>query len=222
MDNHSDYYLLLADIRGSTNLSAPEGAAVMEYLIPQLERQNRLRAQELVYPLEINYGDEFAGLFSGPASLYRTIREIRDELHGVAEFRFVAAHGRVGYAEGSIREMGGPVFDTASRALNRAKKTRKFGTWQIADTAMNAALNALTNAADSLIAEMTDYQYQVFRHFRSGLKGVEIAERLQKDARSVSKAKSTGHAQTVIDIESAIDGLLDHLAKPAPRRAANV
>jgi hypothetical protein len=209
MDNRTDYYLILADIKGSTHLSPKKSAALMEQLLVQLDRQNQKHSSDIIYPLEVNYGDEFAGLFSKPRAFYQIISDIRDALRGTAEFRFVTAHGRIGYAGGTIREMGGPVFETASRSLSQLKKKRQFSEWQISDDATNLALTAMTNAAATLIDDMTPYQHIVYMFEKAGLKGTEIAKKLGKNPRSVSNAKKTGHSKTVIQIEQAMDAILD-------------
>lgn len=208
MDNHTEYYLILADIKGSTDLTPKKNAALMEQLLLQLERQNQKHSADIIYPLEVNYGDEFAGLFSKPRAFYQIISDIRDALRGIAEFRFVTAHGRIGYADGTIREMGGPVFETASRSLSQLKKKRQFSDWHIADDATNLALTAMTNAAATVIDDMTPYQHIVYMFEKAGLKGTEIAKKLGKNPRSVSNAKKTGHSKTVIQIEQAMDAIL--------------
>jgi len=213
MDNQTSYYLLLADIKSSVRLSAKKNTNLMAQLLPQLERQNQRLASEIIYPLEVNYGDEFAGLFSSPRALYNVVSDIRDALRGLASFRFVTAHGRIGYAGGTIREMGGPVFETASRSLIQLKKRREFSDWQIADPATNLSLTALTNAAATLIDEMTPYQHIVYMFQKAGLKGADIAAKLGKDPRSISNAKKTGHANTVIQTEQALNAVLDKVAR---------
>lgn len=212
MDNQTPYYLLLADIKGSVGLSSKTNTTLMEQLLPQLERQNQRLASDLIYPLEVNYGDEFAGLFATPRALYQVVADVRDALRGVARFRFVTAQGRIGYAGGTIREMGGPVFETASRALNQLKKRREFSDWQIANPATNLSLTALTNAAATLIDEMTPYQHIVYMFQKAGLSGAEIAQKLAKNPRSVSNAKKTGHAKTVIQVENALAAILAKIA----------
>jgi phosphoribosyl-ATP pyrophosphohydrolase len=208
MDNRSNYYLLLADLKASSRFSSEAGEATMSRLLPELEWQNQRAAKDLVYPLEVNYGDEFAGLFLRPALIQSIISEIRDMLRPVAAFRFVVACGRIGYASGTIREMGGPVFETAAIELNRLKKRKAHAAWFISNDATNAALSAMTNAAFSFVDEMTDYQHAVFLLQKAGLSGNEIAEKLGKDSRSVSNAKKTGHAKTVIQLETAMDAML--------------
>lgn len=215
MDQHSPYYLLLADIRGSSAPPASKSDAMMAQLLAQLARQNQRLSADIVYPLEVNYGDEFAGLFSTPRAFYQIVSDIRDTLRGIAEFRFVTAHGRIGYAGGSIREMGGPVFETASEALIRLKKKKQFSDWQISDPATNMSLTAMTNAAADLIDSMTPYQHIVYMFQKAGLKGTEIAEKLGKDPRSVSNAKKVGHTATAIQIEQAMTGLLAKLDREA-------
>ncbi|MEM9572448.1 MAG: hypothetical protein AAF996_13370 [Pseudomonadota bacterium] len=212
MDNQTPYYLLLADIKGSVSLSSKTNTNLMEQLLPQLERQNQRLSSEIIYPLEVNYGDEFAGLFATPRALYQVVADIRDALSGVARFRFVTARGRIGYAGGTIREMGGPVFEAASRALIQLKKRREFSDWQIADPATNLSLTALTNAAATLIDEMTPYQHIVYMFQKAGLSGAEIAQKLAKNPRSVSNAKKTGHAKTVIQVENAVAAILAQIA----------
>lgn len=208
MDNRTDYYLLLADLKGSSGLSSADGNSVMERLLPELEWQNQQAGGELAYPLEVNYGDEFAALFSTPRKINQVISDIRDMLRPVAEFRFVVARGRIGYAGGSIREMGGPVFESAARKLNRLKKARQYSDWQISDPATDLALTAMSNAAASLVREMTDYQHAVFLLQKAGLSGKEIAEKLSKNPRSVSSAKTTSHSKTVLQVEAAINAML--------------
>lgn len=187
----------------------------MQLLLPELERQNDRAGNDVVYPLEVNYGDEFAGLFSTPRQLNRITSDLRDVLRPHGAFRFVVAYGRVGFAGGTIREMGGPVFEAAAHALSDLKKARQYGDWQVGTSATNLALNAMTNAACTLVAEMTDYQHAVFLAQKAGLSGQEIAEKLSKNPRSVSNAKKTGHAKTVIQLEAAMDALLKHLGEHA-------
>lgn len=208
MDNRRDYYLLLADIKGSSDLTAQANTALMARLIPALEAQNDAHSADLAYPLEINYGDEFAGLFSNPRAIYQIVTTIRAALRGLASFRFVVAHGRIGFAGQTIREMGGPVFDTAASALSDLKKKKSFARWIMGQNTTRLSLDALTNGAHSLLQDMTDYQYDVFRLQSAGLKGVEIAKALSKDPRSVSNAKKTGHAKTAIALEQAIHSIL--------------
>ncbi|MEL7232021.1 MAG: hypothetical protein AAGJ85_05870 [Pseudomonadota bacterium] len=208
MDNQTPYYLLLADLKKSSRLTPDQSHAAMARLIPELEWQNQRASADLVYPLEVNYGDEFAGLFHQPDLIYRIISEVRDMLRPVAAFRFVVVRGRIGYAGGTIREMGGPVFETAAMELTRLKKRRAHGAWFVADAATDSALTAMTNAAATLVSNMTDYQHAVFLLQKAGLSGTEIAEKLKKDPRSVSNAKQSGHAKTVLEIESAMDGML--------------
>lgn len=212
MDNKTDYYLILADIKGSSALNSTRSASVMERLLPELARQNDRLSHDLVYPLEVNYGDEFAGLFSSPRGLYRLISDVRETLRPTATFRFVVAYGRIGYAGGTLPEMGGPVFERAAQALKALKTARKFSDWKLGDPANDAALTAMTNAANTMINDMTDYQYTVYWLEKAGLKGTEIAEKLGKNPRSISNAKKTGHSNDVISLERAVEALLDRTA----------
>lgn len=211
MDNQSDYYLLLADLTASTNLLPSQSSEVLQALDKTLKQMNTDLREQLVAPLEINYGDEFAGLFSTPDPIYDLVDAVRHSLRNLATFRFVVAHGRIGYASGPIRQMGGPVFKEASIALIDLKRTGRFADWRFADALSNATLNMLTNTSHVLIEEMTDYQYHVYRSLRRGGSQTDIAATLGKYEQSISKAVQRSHAALVIDTEAILaERLLEH------------
>lgn len=215
MDRTKRYFLLLADVKGSVRQSRTKAPYFMEQLLPELVRLNQRLEGDLVHPLEVNYGDEFAGLFSSPRSIYQVVSELRDLMRDTAEFRFVVAYDRIGFAGASIPEIGGPVFETAARLLSRLKKERGFSRWAVSDEPVNTALTALTNSAAALIDEMTPYQHIVYMFQKAGLSGIEIAEKLGKDSRSVSNAKKAGHSKAVIENEIAINTMLSVLHQQA-------
>ena len=178
-----------------------------DLLSTTLTSQNKINVDDLIAPLEINYGDEIAGLFKTPAKIPEIVDEIRHTLQNHIGFRYVVTYGRIGFAASTLREMGGPVFDQASKALLQLKKDKQFARWQLGRNPYDAALTALSNAAHTLISRMSSYQYEVYRLHRDGLAGVDIADQLGRDPRSVSNAKRSSHADIVIQSENALAGL---------------
>lgn len=212
MDNQTDYYLLLGDLRASTELEGERAEAVTRILREELARWSEACADDLVAGLDLNYGDEFAGLFSRPAPVYQIVDALRSALWGLSGFRFVLARGRIGSASAATSQMGGPVFVTANNALRRLKTRGRFAHFETGHPLADQALTALVEAAHTLRGEMTAYQLEVFALLKSGLPQTEIASRLGKFDQSVSDAAKRGHAELVIELDAAIEAQLEALS----------
>jgi len=204
MDNQTDYFLLLGDLAGSTGLSGEGAEAAMATLKVELARWTEHCADELVAGLDLNYGDEFAGLFTSPRRIYEITDGLRDALRGQVAFRFVLARGRIGVASDQTSQMGGPVFVTANDALKRLKIEGRFAQVVSQDPLADQTLTVLIEAAHQLRLEMTDYQYDVFQQLRAGRSQRAIAKALGKFEQSVSDAAKRGHAELVITLDRAI------------------
>ncbi len=212
MDNRTDYYLLLGDLRGSTALEGEEAETVTQILREQLGRWSLACADDLVAGLDLNYGDEFVGLFVRPARIYEIVDGLRDALSGHAGFRFAVARGRIGSASAQTSQMGGPVFVIANDALKRLKARGRFAQFETGHPVADRSLTALAEAAHTLRGEMTAYQAEVFGLLRAGLAQTEIARRLGKFDQSVSDAAKRGHAELVIELDEAITAQLAALS----------
>ncbi len=208
MDNQTEYYLLLGDLCDSTGLEGEKAEAVSRILREALAHWSDVCARDLAAGLDLNYGDEFTGLFLRPARIYDIIDGLRTALHGLAGFRFVLAYGRIGAASPLTRQMGGPVFVTANDALKRLKIEGRFAEVAIGHALSDATLTALIEAANTLREEMTDYQFEVFSLLKSGLSQKDIARRLGKFDQSVSDAAKRGHTELVIALDAAIGAQL--------------
>ncbi|MEL6324576.1 MAG: hypothetical protein AAFQ84_10155 [Pseudomonadota bacterium] len=204
MDLGSDYFLLLGDLKGSSSLTTDVSASVIDTVRAALRTLSDAHAADLLRPMELNYGDEFAALYRSPLRAYGAVSQIREALRGQTDFRFVVARGRLGAKADTLREMGGPVFKIASVALGSLKTSGTFGRWLIGTDLQNRTLSVLTNLVDDLIGEMTDYQYEVYRLTQEGMSGVEIAKYLDKTPQSVSKALVSSHGRTIIEAEALI------------------
>lgn len=212
MDNETNYYLLLGDLQGSTSLEGEAAETVSRILREELERWSAHCGDDLIAGLDLNYGDEFAGLFVRPTHTYEIVDGLRAALSGFASFRFVLARGRIGVASPATSQMGGPVFVLANEALNRLKARGRFACFETGHPAADLALSAMVEAAHTLRAEMTDYQAEVFRMLRTGLARKEIARRLGKFEQSVSDAAKRGHADLTIQLDRAIQAQLEILS----------
>lgn len=208
MDTDRDYFLLLIDVRDSTELPPDQLARAMARLKEELPRANRRLRKDLALGLRISYGDEVAGLFVSASRLFDAVATVRDALHPDAAVRFVVTRGRVGVASRDIRKVGGSVFKEADDTMERLKKQKRFVAWRLGDSVIDAVLDSLTGTANALLEDMTENQRAVFALVRRDLMRVQVAERLGKSKQSVSSAAVRGNVDLVVEAEHAIRMIL--------------
>ncbi|MEM7767093.1 MAG: hypothetical protein AAF253_06355 [Pseudomonadota bacterium] len=208
MDNRADYFLLLADLKRSTDLDAAGSARLFGRLNQALTDWSDACSGDLLAGLDLNYGDEFAGLFVRPNRIYEVVDGVRDALRGYGRFRVAIARGRIGAVSEDTSQMGGPVFKLANDALSSLKSRGQFAQWVLGNPLIDETLSVLTEAGNTLREDMTDYQYRVFQHLRDGTSQREIAAQLGKFEQSVSDAAKRGHADLALQIDQAIDAHL--------------
>lgn len=213
MDANREYFLLLVDIRGSTELAPDVMERAMARLRKELLRVNRRLQRDLALRLRMNYGDEIAGLFTAPERLFDAVVAIRDALHPDAAIRFAVSNDRIGVPTRDLRRVSGPAFKEADRLMRRLKTHNRFAAWRIGDSLLDAALNSLTQTSNALLEDMTDNQRSVFNLVRRGLKRVEVAERLGKSKQAISDAAIRGRVDLVVEAEHAIRKILVSLGQ---------
>ncbi len=213
MDVKTAYYLLLVDLKGSTQLQPERARPVFERLEEVLHQMNMSCAQSLVIPLSISYGDEIAGLFSSATPLYDVASTVRDALLSDLRIRFVVSRGTIGMPSQDIRQIGGDIFKQANDAMIRIKKRKRFCCWLIADDVQNTVLDTLTETTNALLGGMTAYQRQVYVLFRQGLAQNAIARKMNKHPQSISDALARGHGEIVLDAERAIDLIIQSICQ---------
>lgn len=196
-------YLFLADLKKSTSLTQSNAERVRRALEDGLHALND-KLETLLNPLQVNYGDEIAGLFSAPHELQTVVTNIRRVLDDQISFRFVIAYGKVGDPTAPLTQMSGPVFKEANDALLALKRQREFADWRIGSETTRLSLNALSRAQNAFIADMTNYQRSVHYLLAEGISGVDIAAHLNKDPRSVSYARKASKSDIVLDLDRAI------------------
>jgi hypothetical protein len=105
MDMDRDYFLLLIDVRDSTELPPDRQARAMVRLKGELPRVNRRLRKDLALGLRISYGDEVAGLFDSASRLFDAVATVRDALHPDAAVR-VGGREQAGGSDRSELENG--------------------------------------------------------------------------------------------------------------------
>ncbi|MFN4100716.1 MAG: hypothetical protein ACK4GT_13150, partial [Pararhodobacter sp.] len=165
---------------------------------------NQRHANSIILPLEINYGDEFAGLLRHPATAYDVVRSVRTAIGHQVRFRFAVVFGNIGARTGNIRQVGGEVFKTGNAAIRRLKRQNRFGEWHVFHDARDTELTLLTNLSQGFVARMTDYQFQIHSLMAAGVSQKAIAEQLGKYPQSVSDAVRRAEIDLVIEAEAQI------------------
>ncbi len=173
------YFLLLIDIKKSTSLPHATRKKVFEELDLLLRKLNRKLNPKPVLRLSVSYGDEIAGLFETPKQFYEIVTQLREGLFPKAQFRFVAAQGKIGVASKDIRKLGGEVFKKADERIKQLKKQDQFGAWVFRNTKENEILNSLTEMSNEILARMTTYQRDVWQLLEQGLTQNEISKQLK-------------------------------------------
>lgn len=208
MDPHCPYYLLLIDLKQSTDLTPGTADRIFAQLEETLEQlPETLEAPPILGP-QISYGDEIAALFEQPNSIHQAILSIRRTLWPEAAFRFAVAWGHISRDHEDIRQVSGDIFKQANTLIERLKTDNAYGVWSLQDPVLSGALTALTATSHALLASMTAYQYEVYTLLSGGLSQKAIARKLGKYPQSVSDAVKRGYIEEVIQAENAIEPLL--------------
>lgn len=207
-------FLLLCDLKDSTKLGPQQGGQLVERINQRLAALNAEHAAMIVRPLELNYGDEIAAFLKSPLAAYRIVLALRQEMAGLAGFRFCVVYGAVGARGASMRQMGGKVFQTANRLIHDLKLANRFGHFSTTHAAQDEALNLLTNLSHALVSRMTAYQFEVYSLLNRGLNQQTVAKQLGKFPQSVSDAVRRADIDLLIDAERKIFDLLESLPEP--------
>ncbi len=206
MKINKEHFLILLDIKQSSQLLGNKASSLQNRLLTLLEELNR-KYKPLIN-LQISYGDEIGGIFTDPVPLYEIVDKIRELLYPETHFRFVAVKGKISVHSQDIRQVGGEIFKKADREINQLKKENRFSRWLIGNPALNVALTSLSELSNAMLTDMTEYQYDVYLLLKRELPQKNIARKLQKHTQSVSDAAKRGKAELVIEAGKAIQLLL--------------
>jgi len=202
------YYLLLADVAGSTELRGKAGKAAWKRLEGVLEGASK-SAGAPVLGLSLSYGDEVAGLYEEPAAIPEVVDAMREALHPATQLRYVVTRGRLGRMHEDIRQVGGRVFKRAAEEMEALKRRRGFARWATGKASLDSALSALAEAENALVERMSPYQREVWRLLQAGHRQHEIVKELGKLQQSVSQAVEAGAAREALACGAAMGKLLE-------------
>jgi len=206
-----NYFLILIDIKKSTTLSSATRKKVFEELDLLLKKLNRKLNPKPVLKLSVSYGDEIAGLFETPMQFNGIVTQLREGLFPKAQFRFVAAHGKIGVASKDIRKLGGEVFKKADERIKQLKKKDMFCEWVFKTARENEIRNSLSEMSNEILVRMTTYQREVWQLLEQGLTQKEISKQLKKYPQSVSLAVKRGGADQAVRAGQIINKILQHI-----------
>lgn len=204
----SKYFLLLIDIRSSTELPGKAINEKMKRLETTLLQLNKQFSKDVALPLSISYGDEIAGLFHSPHHFYNIIKVIQNTFYPLTTIRFAAVKGKISMESQDIRKIGGMIFKKASTAINQLKASNNYASWQLGNTILDKSLDSLCEISNALVNDMSEYQRKVFNLLSAGLTQKEIANQLSKYPQSVWDAIQRSKAVYVIDAQKTVNLIL--------------
>ena len=202
------YYLLLADIEDSTSLPPARFRKATEALSAALDSLSEEHASAVALPPRRQYGDEVAGLFTRPDSLYEFVDTIRETLQPIARVRFVVTQGRVGQSAEDVSLVGGNIFKKANDQMSALKAESHRISWHIGTPFEQVVLQSLSTLVEALIGELTEYRTAIWRLFRKDASQKEIADKLRRHPQSISRAIAKGNIRPLIEGEQAIRAVL--------------
>lgn len=209
------YFLLLADLQGSTRLDPKVYEDVAARLGTALDELTARYAAAFALPLTQQYGDEIAALLTSAGPVYDIIDAIRDVLHPATDLRCVVTHGRIGRSSPNVGLVGGPVFKAAQERMFDFKRAgtanRSPILWEIGPPLERQVLQALSDLTNALIGDLSPVQRQVWRKARQGVPQRQVSRELGKKPQSVSRAVAGGNVLQLIAGEEALRAVLQSI-----------
>jgi len=189
-------YVLLLDLVGSSRL--PDRQAATETLQGAQAVVNERYANRWLAPLETTRGDEMAAVLRGPEVAYEVISDLGDEIHPLT-LRAVVKYGELvaGLETRRASIIDGPAFHVADRQMDDLKDGPGLCHFDLGLEDLDRLLNALGNLLLSQLAELTEQQRKILRHYQRDLeetgsvKQAEVAQAVGTTQQSVSKTLKT-------------------------------
>jgi hypothetical protein len=209
LSTRRDYFLVLIDLEGSTSLPPGKLKEATRSLHRELVSLSKAHKTDLALPVRQHYGDEVAALLRSPRSIYEIVDAVRDAVRPYTGVRYVVGCGRIGQTAREISLVSGPVFKDADRQMTLLKKKKTSrASWQIGAPVERSVLQALSDMSDSLIEDLTDFRYGIWRRLRRGSSQSQIAQTMKRHPQSISNAVAGGHLRALIEGEQAIAAVL--------------
>ncbi len=215
ISTETSYFLLLADLQGSTRLPPQVYQRVTGRLGAVLHELTVRHADAFALPLTQQYGDEIAALLTRAGPIYDILDAIRDVLHPDTDLRCIVTHGRIGRSSSNVGLVGGPVFKAAQERMFDLKRAgvakRSPILWEIGSPFERTVLQALSDLTNALSEDLSPVQRQVWRKVRQGIPQRQVAEELGKKPQSVSRAVAGGNVMQLVAGEGALRTVLEHV-----------
>jgi hypothetical protein len=208
------YVAILGDLRGSRDRGdRAELQRRLKTLLRGMKTRQPLRKARAAGP-EITSGDEFQVLLhanresgSGEAVI-AYVREITEDLGGGVTFGLGLGSLSTPLGE-PVRELDGPCFHHARRALERAKHEDRWAAVSGAPAPLQPAMNSLLRLTGSLRASWTPRQGEIIRELRTTPLQKDVARSLGVTPPVISAALKSARFDAIREAEEAVELLLN-------------
>lgn len=223
IDVDRDYFLFLADLRGSRSLKRAAAAEVLAVL-SDTDLLVRDYPGEFAVEPQLGRGDEISALFYGPSQIHDFSRRLRTALRPWVQFRFVVERGRVTFPSDTMSQLGGQVFAYANERLEELKSQRRYCSIHIGGyPGDDEVLTHLAELENRLVESMTDYQRDIYEVWRSDSEDdmtlARVATQLGKSISSVHRAREAGGVLPAWRAAEALDRKLYALTETEQKHA---
>jgi hypothetical protein len=212
------FFVLLGE---AEDASAFDPAELHRDLGIRLAEINRTHESSLVAPFVLGSGiPEFTAVLRSARPIYRLTREISEAVrpHPV---RLSLARGPIlgGLETRDAEAMDGPAFDLAGELLYRARKEDRLLYIHTGEPNFDTLFNALLLLLHRHVEQWSDRQWEVVDAYRRVGRQSDVAEELEVSQQAVSAALASAGWRTVMDVEKALDRVLEKLPEtPLPQK----
>lgn len=211
-------YVLLLNLIGSSNLSDRQ-AATESVQAAQTAVTERFPGIWLA-PLETTRGDETAAVLSAPGAAYDVIAAMGDAIHPLG-LSAVVEYGELvaGLDTGRASIIDGPAFHRADEAMDRLKEGSALCLFDTGEPDLDRPLTALGNLLLNDLADLTELQRRVLRHYqeelRQGAKAKQevVGEAVGRSQQHVSRTLKAIRWDLIDDGEAVMRELLSQVAQ---------
>jgi SatD family (SatD) len=197
-----EYCAMIGDMNKSRQLE--RRGNVQKKFQKVIEQINKEYKNEIASKFLITLGDEFQGILHSPVKSYHIVRHVQDLMDKVS-FSFGIGIGTLAtpvFPKAAIG-MDGDCFYRARAALLRAKKEKRELLYDFHDPA-SILVNAIVATLDKQWKYLNNTERSIIQLRKTGLKQLEIAQKLGITKQAVSKAIG---AATIKEMEQSVEAL---------------
>jgi SatD family (SatD) len=197
-----EYCAMIGDMNKSRQLE--RRGNVQKKFQKVIEQINKEYKNEIASKFLITLGDEFQGILHSPVKSYHIVRHVQDLMDKVS-FSFGIGIGTLAtpvFPKAAIG-MDGDCFYRARAALLQAKKEKRELLYDFHDPA-SILVNAIVATLDKQWKYLNNTERSIIQLRKTGLKQLEIAQKLGITKQAVSKAIG---AATIKEMEQSVEAL---------------